>query len=98
VHQREFQIAQAQQSIRATIDKVVLTARQAYAGFEQADEALALATEMVRARRDAERTAKDPQAIQAAEATTTKAELEQLHAEANYRVAHAKLMEVIGDD
>jgi outer membrane protein TolC len=97
-HQREFQIAQAQQNIRATIDKVVLAARQAYAGFEQADEALALATEMVRARRDAERTAKDPQAIQAAKATTTKAELEQLHAEANYRVAHAKLMEVIGAD
>ena len=49
-----------------------------------------------RARRYAEATAKDPVAIQAAKAATAKAELEHLHAEANYRVAHAKLMEVIG--
>ena len=53
-HQRRFQIAQANQNIQATIDKVVLEARQAYAGFEQADEAMTLAAEMVRARRDAE--------------------------------------------
>jgi outer membrane protein TolC len=95
-HQREFQIAQARQNVQATVDKVVLEARQAYASFEQADEALALASEMVRARRDAEGVAKDPIAIQAAKAATAKAELEQLHAEASYRVAHAKLMEVIG--
>jgi outer membrane protein TolC len=79
-HQRQFQIAQAQQNIRATIDKVVLGARQAYAEFEQADEALGLAAEMVRARRDAEAAAKAPPAIQAAKAATAKAELEQLHA------------------
>jgi outer membrane protein TolC len=96
IHQREFQIAQAQKNIQATIDKVVLEARQAYASFEQADEALALASEMVRARRDAEGTAKEPPAIQAAKTATARAELEQLHAEANYRVAHAKLMEMIG--
>jgi outer membrane protein TolC len=94
--QRMFQIAQAQVNVQATIDKVVLEARQAYAGFEQADEALALASEMVRARRDAEGSAKDPPAIQAAKAATAKAELEQLQADAGYRVAHAKLMEVIG--
>ena len=44
----------------------------------------------------AEGAAKEPGAIQAAKAATAKAELEHLHAEANYRVAHAKLMEVIG--
>jgi outer membrane protein TolC len=95
-HQRMFQIAQAQQNIQATIDKVVLEARQAYVAFEQADQALTLASEMVRARRDAEGAAKGPPAIQAAKTATAKAELEQLQAEANYRVAHAKLMEVIG--
>jgi outer membrane protein TolC len=95
-HQRQFQVAQADQNVQATIDKVVLEARQAYAGFEQAHEALALANEMVQARRDAERTEKAPPAIQAAKAATAKAELEQLHADASYRVAHAKLMEVIG--
>jgi outer membrane protein TolC len=95
-HQREFQIAQAQQNVQATIDKVVLEARQAYVSLEQASEALALANEMVRARREAEGAAKAPPDILAAKAATAKAELELLHAEANYRVAHAKLMEVIG--
>jgi outer membrane protein TolC len=97
-HQRRIQIAQAQQNIQATIDKVVLEARQAYAAFEQADEALGLAGQMVQARRDAEGAAKVPLAIQTAKADTARSELEQLHAEANYRVAHAKLMEVIGAD
>jgi outer membrane protein TolC len=95
-HQRHFQIAQAQQNVQATIDKVVLEARQAYAAFEQADAAWGLANAMLRARRDSEGSAKEPAATQAAKAATAKAELEQLHAEANYRVAHAKLMEVIG--
>jgi outer membrane protein TolC len=95
-HQREFQSLQAQQNIQVTIDKVVLGARQAYVAFEQASEAFALAGEMVSARKDAERAAKGPAGIQAAKTDTAKAELEQLHAEANYRVAHAKLMEVIG--
>lgn len=95
-HQREFQIAQAQKNVQATIDKVVLEARQSYASFEQANEALALGFEMVQARRDAEGIAKEPPALQAAKAATAKAELEHLHAEANYRVAHAKLMEVVG--
>jgi outer membrane protein TolC len=96
VHQREIQTTQAQRNIRVTIDKVLLEARQAYLAFEQADEALALATEMVRARRDAEKGAKAPTAIQAAKAATAKAELEQLHAEASFRVAHAKLLGLIG--
>lgn len=97
-HQREFQISQAQKNVQATIDKVVLEARQAYGGFEQADEALGLAREMVDARRDAEGAAKLPAEIPAAKAATAKAELELLHAEANYRVAHAKLMGMIGGD
>ncbi len=95
-HQREIQVSQAQKNIQATIDKVVLEARQAYGSFEQADEALGLAFEMVIARRDAEGTGKQLPVIQAAKAATAKAELEQLHSEANYRVAHAKLMDVIG--
>jgi outer membrane protein TolC len=94
--QRMFQIAQAQQNTQATIDKVVLEARQAYASFEQADEALALASEMVQAREDAEGAAQVPTAIQAAKAATANAELDQMQADASYRVAHAKLMEVIG--
>jgi outer membrane protein TolC len=96
IHQRNYQIAQAQKNVSATIDKVVLEARQAYSSFVHAEQALSLASEMVQARRDAEGEAKDPIAIQAAKTDTAKAELEQLHADANYRVAHAKLVEVIG--
>ena len=95
-HQREFQIAQAEKNVQATIDKVVLEARQAYGSFEQANEALSLASEMIQARRDSESSTKDPAGIMTAKAATAKAELEQLHADASYRVAHAKLMEVIG--
>ncbi|WP_422924695.1 TolC family protein [Singulisphaera sp. PoT] len=95
-HQRLFQVSQAQQNIQVTIDKVALEARKAYAAFEQATEALGLANEMVGARRDSEKTIKAPAALQDAKVATSKAELEQLHAEADYRVAHAKLLEVIG--
>ena len=95
-HQREFEIAQAQKNTQATSDKVVLEARQAYAGFEQADEALRLANQKIQARRDVERSAEEPTAIQTAKVATAKAELEQLHPDANDCVAHAKLMEVIG--
>jgi outer membrane protein TolC len=95
-HQRSIQVSQAQQNIQATIDKVVLEARQAYVAFEQAAEALGLANEMVQARRDAEGAATDSLAIQAAKTATAKAELEQLQADASYRVAHAKLMQLIG--
>jgi hypothetical protein len=76
----------------------VTEARRADIAFEQADEALPLASEMVGARRDAEEAAKGPLAIQAAKTATAKAEREQLHAEANYRAAQAKPMGVIGAD
>jgi outer membrane protein TolC len=95
-HQREFQIAQAQKNVQAKMESVVLAARQAYGSLVQANEALSLASEMVAARQAAEGALKDAGALQAASAATAKAELEHLHAEANYRVAHAKLMEAIG--
>jgi hypothetical protein len=41
---------------------------------------------------------RDPLAIPAATTATAKAELERRHAEANYRVAHARQMGVIGAD
>jgi outer membrane protein TolC len=95
-HQRIYQINQAQKNVQDTIDKVVLEARQAYGSFAQASEAFSLASEMAQARQDAEGAIKDPLALQSAKVATAKAALEQLHAEASYRVAHAKLMEVIG--
>src|SRR4051812_29575040 len=86
----------AERNIQATIEKVVLEARRAYGEFEQAAEALTLASEMVRARRDAEGTSGGAASTATAKAATAKAELEYLHAEATYRVAHAKLVGAIG--
>ncbi|ODT98153.1 MAG: hypothetical protein ABS79_06375 [Planctomycetes bacterium SCN 63-9] len=95
-HQRAFTMAQAQQNIQAIVDKVVLEARQAYVAYEQAHEALDLANEMIDARVALEKSTKEPAEVLNAKAATAKAELEQLHADANYRVNHAKLLQVIG--
>lgn len=94
--QRETQIAQAQVNVQATIDKVVLEARQAFLAYDEARQALALASEMAVARRDSEAGLKDPAALAAASAATAKAGLDQLQAELAYRVASAKLAGVIG--
>jgi outer membrane protein TolC len=94
--QRQTQIIQAKVNVQATIDKVVLEARQAYLGYEQAQQALALATEMVQARKDSEGGLKDPAAIQAAKAASAKAGLEQIQAAIAYRVACARLAGAMG--
>jgi outer membrane protein TolC len=88
--QRQTQVALAQQNLEVTIDKVVLDARKAYGSFEQAREAYRLAAEMVQARKEAEKGAAGPAAMQA-KADTSKAELEYMKAEIAYRVAHAQL-------
>ncbi len=95
-HQREYQRTQAHQNVQVTVDKVVLEARKAYVGFKQARQALALASEMVEARKEAERKPKDPSLSQDAKVATSKAELEYVQAEAAYRIAHARLVAVIG--
>jgi outer membrane protein TolC len=95
--QRETQIAQARLNIQATTDKVVLEARRAYLDYEQTQQALALAADMIRARADFETGLKDPAALQAAKAATAKAGLDQLQAEIAYRVASAKLAGAIGE-
>ncbi len=97
-HQRETQIAQAQVNVRATIDKVVLEARQTFLAYDQAQQALALASEMARARHDSEAGLDDPIALGAAKAASARAGLDQLQAEIAYRVASAKLAGVIGID
>jgi outer membrane protein TolC len=90
IHQRQTQIALAQQNVAVTADKVRLAARKAYLDFDQAREAYRLAGEMVQARTDAEKSASGPAAAQA-KADTTKAQLELMKAEIAYRVAHAQL-------
>jgi outer membrane protein len=94
VHQRETQVAMAHQNMAVTADKVRLDARKAYLSFEQAREAYKLAGELVQARKDAERAATGPAAMQA-KADTAKAELEAMKAEIAYRVAHAQLAALV---
>jgi hypothetical protein len=94
--QRNTQIALARQNLLATQQKVQLEARKAFGAFEQASEAYQLAGEMVRARKDAEKSAETPAAVVEAKQATAKAELELMKAEIAYRVAHAQLLAAIG--
>lgn len=94
--QRETQIAVAHQNVEVTIETVQLEARKAFLAYRQAEEDLKIANEVVTARQDAEKDAKDPAALLAAKAATAKAQLEQMQAELNARLAHAKLLAAIG--
>jgi outer membrane protein TolC len=96
--QRETQIAQASYNVRATIEKVRLETVQAYVGYQQTQQALGLAKDMVEARKDAEGRRKDPEGLATAKAATAKSELELIQAEIAYRVAHARLIGAIGND
>jgi outer membrane protein TolC len=93
-NQRKTEIALAQQNVQVIMDKVQLEARKAYNSFEQARETYQLAGAMVEARKDAEKAAFGPAAIQA-KADTARAELDYMKAEIAYRVAHAQLMALI---
>jgi outer membrane protein TolC len=88
--QRQTDVALANENVRVVTDKVQLDARKAYGAFEQAREAYRLAGEMVQARREAEKGAAGPAAVQA-KADTSRAELEQMKAEIAFRVAYAQL-------
>jgi outer membrane protein TolC len=92
--QRELDIALAHQNVQVVIDKVQLDARKAYTAYDEAREAYRLAGEMVQARQEFEKTASGVAAAQA-KADTARAQLEQMKAEIDYRVAHAKLAGLI---
>jgi outer membrane protein TolC len=94
-NQRKTQIALAQQNVQVIMDKVALDARKSFNSFEQAREAYQLAGAMVQARKEAEKSAVGPAAMQA-KADTARAELDYMKAEITYRVAHAQLMGLIG--
>jgi outer membrane protein TolC len=93
--QRKTQIALAQQNVQVVMDKVQLEARKAYNSFEQAREVYQLAGAMVQARKEAEKAASGPAAIQA-KADTARAELDYMKAEIAYRVAYAQLAAILG--
>jgi outer membrane protein TolC len=95
--QREMTMALAHQNVRVVTDKVQLDARKAYVAYDQAREAYRLAEKMTQARQEFEKTvAGGANAASAqAKADTTRAQLEQMKAEIDYRVAHAKLAGLI---
>jgi outer membrane protein TolC len=92
--QRDTQIAMAHENLRVTMDKVQLDARKAYVAFEQAREAFQLAGEMVKARKEVEKSATGAAALQA-KADTSKAELEYMKDEIAYRVAYAQVAALV---
>jgi outer membrane protein TolC len=94
--QREMQIAEASLNVRATIEKVRLETVQAYIGYQQAHQALGLAEDMVRARKDSESRPQAAADLATAKAATAKSELEWIQAEIAYRIAHARLIGAIG--
>ncbi len=96
--QRETQISEASYNVRATIEKIRLETVQAYIGYQQAQQALALANDMVQARKDSESREKDAAGLSTAKAATAKSELELIQADIAYRIAHARLVGAIGND
>jgi hypothetical protein len=82
--------------VRATIEKVRLETMQAYIAYQQARQAYGLAGDMVQARQGAEAGPKDAAGIATAKAATAKSELELIQAEIAYRVAHARLIGLLG--
>ena len=94
--QREAQIALAHQNVDVMIETVQLEARKAFLAFKQSEEELRIANDVVKVRQEAEQEAKDPATALTAAAATAKAHLEQMQAEVNYRLAHAKLLAAIG--
>jgi outer membrane protein TolC len=88
--ERQTQIALAHENLKVVRDKVELDVRNAYASFQQAEEANKLAREMAQARKEAEKSATG-QALVQAKADTAKAELEAMKADIAYRIAHTQL-------
>jgi outer membrane protein TolC len=95
--QRETQIMEATCNVRVTIEKVRLETVQAYIAYQQAQQALGLAMDMVHARKDAERGQKNAIGAATTKAATAKSELELIQAEIAYRVAHARRIAAIGN-
>jgi outer membrane protein TolC len=94
--QRETQIVMARRNVEAMIETVQLEARSAFLAYEQAEEELQIANETVAARHDAESDAKTVADAMTAKAATAKAGLEQMQAELNFRLAHARLLAATG--
>ncbi len=94
--QRQTQMVMAHRNVEVMRETVDLDARKAFLAYRQAEETLQIASDTVTARQAAEKGLMDPMALMTAKGATAKAQLDQLQAAVNYRVAHAKLLEAIG--
>jgi outer membrane protein TolC len=95
--QRQLDMALAHQNVQVVKDKVQLEARKAYVAYVQAHEAYRLAGQMVHAREEFYKTV--PGTADAdrakAKADAARAQLEEMKAEIDFRVAHSKLSALI---
>lgn len=96
VRQRETQIAMAMKNVEATRETVELEARKAFLAYKQAEQDFEIAKEVAAVREDAEKGIKALPDLLTAKAATAKAQLAEMQAELNYRLAHAKLLAAIG--
>jgi outer membrane protein TolC len=94
--QRHQQMMMASQNVHAVMETVALDARKAFQAYKEAEELLHIAHETVLARQDAEKGATALPDIMTAKSATAKAQLDEMQAEVNFRVAHAKLLAVTG--
>ena len=94
--QRQTDLSLARQNLQVTRDKVELAARKSFGAFDQALAGYRLAGDMVQACEAAEKVANTPAALLSAKTATGKAQLAYMKAEIDYRVAHAQLMQTLG--
>jgi outer membrane protein TolC len=94
--QRQTQMVLAMKNVEAVRETVDLDARKAFLAYRQAEELLQIASETAKARQEAEKGIADVPTLMAAKSATAKAQLDQLQAAVNHRLAHAKLLETIG--
>jgi outer membrane protein TolC len=96
LHQREKQLMMANKNVQATAETVQLDARKAYLAFTQAQGELQIAKEIVGASEEGVKEAQGPVAVLTANAAVAKAQLDEMKAELNLRLAQIKLLAAVG--
>lgn len=94
--QRETQMMMAVKNVQVTTETVQLEARKAFLAYKEAQQQLQIAGEVVGARQNAEKEAKDLADVLTAKSATAKAQLDLMKAELNVRLTQTKLLATIG--
>ena len=96
IRERDQLVAMAILKVQQTRDTVRQDALKAFGEYEQSQQALKLAEEMVAVRKEAEKAAKTPADMFTAAKKSMTAEVDYLKADLTHRTAYVKLMSLIG--